>query len=341
MPERNAVVFLQPQQVEVRQESIPEPQAGQALVRALYSAISPGTEMLIYRGQFPTGLAVDESLAALNADFAYPLEYGYALVGQVEAVGAGVDAALLGERVFAFQPHGCHFTCAADELKVIPTDIEPQDALFLSNMETAVSFVMDGAPLLGEGVVVFGQGIVGLLTVALLRRLSLAALVTFDCYDLRRKAALEMGVSACFDPTTSGALDQARNFLPHGADLAYEISGAPQALDDALALTGYAGRVVIGSWYGAKPVALNLGGRFHRSRIRLISSQVSTLAPELRGRWTKERRFDLAWEMIRQVQPARWITHTFALTDAPASYRLIDQHPAETIQVILSYENLQ
>ena len=121
-------------------------------------------------------------------------------------------------------------------------------------------------------------------------------------------------------------------------DLCFEVSGAPEALEQAIAVTGFAGRVVIGSWYGQKRAALDLGGRFHRSRIRLISSQVSTLAPALSGRWSKARRFELAWEMLRQVRPSRWITQRFPVEQADEAYRLIDQRPGETIQVLLTYQ---
>jgi alcohol dehydrogenase len=122
---------------------------------------------------------------------------------------------------------------------------------------------------------------------------------------------------------------------PQGADLTYELSGNPAALDQAIAATGFSGRVVIGSWYGQKRVDINLGGRFHRSRIRLISSQVSTLA-QVERRWSKARRLQVAWWMLEQVQPARLITHRFPLAQAAQAYAMLDQHPEEAMQVILT-----
>jgi threonine dehydrogenase-like Zn-dependent dehydrogenase len=102
-------------------------------------------------------------------------------------------------------------------------------------------------------------------------------------------------------------------------------------------LTGFDGRIIIGSWYGQKQSGLDLGGRFHRSRIRLISSQVSTIAPELTGRWTKGRRFDLSWKMLRSAAFSRLITHRFPFQAAAEAYSLIDQHPDQAIQVLLTY----
>ena len=123
-----------------------------------------------------------------------------------------------------------------------------------------------------------------------------------------------------------------------GADLTFELSGNPCALEQAIEVTGFNGRVVIGSWYGQKTVSLNLGGRFHRSRIRLISSQVSTISDECKSRWSKSRRLQTTWQMLEQVRPAHLITHRFPLAEAAQAYALLDQRPAEAIQVMLTYD---
>ena len=223
----------------------------------------------------------------------------------------------------------------------VPSSVLPEEATFVPNMETAVNFLMDGQPLIGEQVVVFGQGVVGLLTTALLARLPLARLITLDRYPLRRQASLALGAHASLDPVEPQALTRLHAVLQEGqpgADLTYELSGNPAALDQAIAATGFSGRVVIGSWYGQKRADINLGGRFHRSRIRLLSSQVSTLAPEWTGRWSKARQLQVAWLMLEQVRPARLITHRFPLTQADQAYALLDQHPEEALQVLLTYE---
>jgi 2-desacetyl-2-hydroxyethyl bacteriochlorophyllide A dehydrogenase len=309
------------------------------LVESVCSAISPGTEMLVYRGQFPRELAVDETISALSGQFHYPFCYGYACVGRVIGIGAAIEPAWKDRLVFSFQPHTSHFVTTPDQLFPLPEKISPENACLLPNMETAVNLVQDAAPLLGERAVVFGQGIVGLLTTALLARFPLASLLTFDRYPLRRQASLSLGVTAALDPDAAGFREQARELLLTGADLCIELSGSPAALDEAIALTGYGGRVVIGSWYGEKQAALNLGGAFHRSRIRLVSSQVSTIAPELRGRWDKARRFEVAWDALRAIQLEKWITHRFPLEQAVEAYRLLDENPQETIQIIFQHND--
>jgi 2-desacetyl-2-hydroxyethyl bacteriochlorophyllide A dehydrogenase len=340
--ERQALYFTAPRQVAPRTETIPSPAFGQVLVKTIISAISPGTELLIYRGLAPADLARDETIAALAGDFAFPLQYGYAAVGQVVELGLGVAPGWEGRLVFAFHPHVSHFLATPDELLGLPPDLAPEAAVFFPNLETAVTFLLDGQPLIGEQVAIFGQGIVGLLLTALLSRWPLSSLVTLDLYPRRRLLSEDLGAHLSLDPSAPEAMARLAEALqgnsPYpGADLCYEISGNPAALDQAIAATGFSGRVVIGSWYGSKRSDLNLGGRFHRSRVKLISSQVSSINPELTGRWNKTRRCRATWQMLAQVQPARFITHRFSIDQAAQAYELIDRHPEEVIQVILTY----
>jgi 2-desacetyl-2-hydroxyethyl bacteriochlorophyllide A dehydrogenase len=337
---KHRLEFSEPGQVTIKVGPAPRPAADQVLVRTHYSAISPGTEMLVYRGQWPEGVPVDATIDSLTGSFAYPLAYGYCAVGRVISTGTGVSGNWLNRRVFAFQPHQDLFCAETTALHPIPDDLDDETALFLPSMETAVNLLLDGGPLIGEKVIVIGQGIIGLLTTALLSRFPLAALATVDAYPLRREASVRSGSSACLDPEDPDCITRLGGIPGQGGetDLVYELSGNPAGLNTALSLTRFSGRVVVGSWYGSKKVTLDLGSFFHRGRVGIISSQVSSLAPELAGRWQNSRRLQLTWEMLRLVKPSAFITHRFPLADAPLAYALIDRSPGETIQVILDHE---
>lgn len=194
-----------------------------------------------------------------------------------------MEASWEGSLVTAFHPHESHFVADPSTLLPVQDDISAEDAAFLPTSETAFNFVMDGAPVIGEDVLIFGQGIVSLLTASILARFPLANLITSDRHALRRQTSLEAGAHASLFPDAAALDTLLRDVLPRGADLTYELSGSPAALQQALRATGFNGRVVIGSWYGSKRATLNLGGSFHRSRIRMISSQVSTIGPEFAG----------------------------------------------------------
>jgi 2-desacetyl-2-hydroxyethyl bacteriochlorophyllide A dehydrogenase len=331
---RQSVLFAAPGQVQLLQEAIPSPQSGELLVQTEISAISAGTELLFLRGQVPAGLSVDSSIAALDGSVRYPLRYGYACVGRVVAAGAPADCPWIGRTVFAFHPHTSHFTLPTDAALPVPDSLRPEQAALLPNMETAVNFVMDGQPMIGERVAVVGLGIVGLLTVALLARFPLAQLLAVDPLPQRRQLALSLGAHTAVAPPATD------HTLPP-CDLTYEVSGTPTALNTALGLTGYSGRVVIGSWYGTKQAPIDLGGAFHRSRIHLQASQVSTLDPRWSGRWDKNRRIALAWELLHQIPTDTLITHRFAVQQAPAAYALLADDPANTLQILFDYTTSQ
>lgn len=341
---RRSIIFKAPFEIEIAEQTVPGVGPAEVLVETKFSAISHGTEMLLYRGLFPGDMAVDDTIPELKRPLHYPLKYGYAAIGEVIEVGSEVNRDLIGRMVYGLHPHESCFIAGVDEIFPVPQDIEPLDALFLANMETAVNFLMDGSPVIGEKVVVFGQGVVGLLTAALLARFPLAALLTLDNFKLRREASRRVGAHLSLDPTQPDTRETAIQWLKPdasegSADLVYELSGNPGALNSAIAVTGFDGRIVIGSWYGRKQAALELGGRFHRKRIRLISSQVSSVTPALSARWSKHRRLDTAWDMIRRIRPARLITHQMPFSRAQEAFALIDQDPAATIQVVLEYAN--
>jgi 2-desacetyl-2-hydroxyethyl bacteriochlorophyllide A dehydrogenase len=339
---RKSLVYTSPGNLKILIETVDPPREGQIQVRTKLSAISPGTEMLVYRGQIPDEMAMDASIPTLTRPFQYPVKYGYTCSGEVIKIGPGVSESWLGQRVFSFNPHENLFTTVPSNLIRIPDFISDEDSIFLPNMETAVNFLHDSKPLIGEVAFVIGTGIVGLLTTSLLARTPLKALMSIDRFPKRRAEAIKAGAMQVFDPAQENAAVEMIKacksmHIQDKADLVIECSGNPEGLNLAIQLAGFSGRVIIGSWYGTKTATLDLGGDFHRSRIQLKSSQVSTIDPSLCGRWNKSRRFDLAWQMIDLIKPSRWITHQFDICDFEKAFQLLDKHPEEAIQVVFNH----
>jgi 2-desacetyl-2-hydroxyethyl bacteriochlorophyllide A dehydrogenase len=324
------VVFVAPFCTEVISEPCPIPGPEQVLVQTEASAISAGTELLFYRGLVPPDLPVDISIHGLQSAMAYPIAYGYAAAGSVIAVGACVDPSWLHRRVFAFHPHESYFAADPEALHLVPAGLPAAMATLFPNVETAVNLVMDAAPVIGERAVIMGQGIVGLLTLRLLRSFPLASITVVDAYQLRRELAMRWGATAALSPA------EYQN-EPSDPDFTIEVSGNPQALDTAVRTAGFDSRVVIGSWYGLKTAQLALGGQFHRNRVRLVSSQVSTIAPPHAARWDKRRRAAVAWQLLGQIPAGDLISHRFHLEDAQTAYRLLDRQPETMLQVVFEY----
>ncbi|MFC6976870.1 zinc-binding alcohol dehydrogenase [Halomicroarcula sp. GCM10025709] len=315
--------FDRPGSVSVRERRRPAPDADEVLVETTVSGVSPGTELLVYNGEVPEEMAVDETIDTFEGTFEYPITYGYAAVGRVVETGAEIDPSWRGRTVFAFNPHESHFCAPPDALYEVPAGMEPATATLFPTAETAVNFVLDGAPRVGERAVVFGAGPIGLATTAVLSSFPLSSLTVVDPVEARRDLASALGATETATPEGIEETTGPAGPGPAGFDLAVEASGNPVALDAAIEQVGYDGRVVVGSWYGTKPAELDLGGHFHRGRVDLLSSQVSTLSPELRGRWSKARRMDRAVETVRHHDLDRLISHRIPFADAPIAYEML------------------
>ena len=322
--ERLSVWFEGPRRVAVRRGPAPEPAAGEARVRTSVSAISAGTELAAYRGDLDPALPRDETLGAhTDGSFEFPFPYGYAAVGRLEALGPGApaDAPAPGSRVFAFVPHQSVFCAPVDDLLRVPPGVPDERAALFPYLETAVNLLLDGVPRVGERVVVVGQGVLGLALTALLSRYPLGGLIAVEPKPERRRRSLEFGAQEAVTPEE--ALERLQRAFPGGAELVFEVSGNRSALDPAIRAAARDGRVIAGSWLAGGETPLDLGGWFHRGRIRIVSSQVSHLPP-LESSWTIERRRRTAWELLGSLPLETLVTLRVPLADAGKAYARLD-----------------
>ncbi len=321
-------------QITIRAEELAMLSDEDIAITTTCSAISHGTEMLVYRGQVPADLALD--LPTFAGSFAFPIKYGYALVGEVSACGAAVTSHQVGDRVFVLHPHQTQVQVPATQAKRIPAGIAAPTAILAANMETAITIVHDLRPALGDVVVVMGLGVVGLLVTWLLARLQLCSLIAVDPVALRRETAQRLGATHVCAPAEAAAVVAAATH-GRGADGVVEVSGNPAALAGAIAVAGFEAQVVVASWYGTKAVTLDLGSHFHRSRIRLRASQVGHLAADLMPRWDYARRMDEVWRQLALFPADVLKSRHYAFGDAAQAFALVDEGGAELLQVVLDY----
>lgn len=324
--------FIAPGKVDIREQELSPLAPEDVLVRTKASGISAGTEMLAYRGQLPKGVALDASIKAFEGlDASYPLAYGYACVGRIEEVGSALDKSIIGKKVFAFQPHASHFVSTLEQVIFLPEKIAEEAGIFLANMETAVNFLIDADPKQQERIAIIGMGVVGQLLNAVLNQLPVNGVTVIDSIKARRDIAAKEKLTTSYVPDDA-ALSESR------FDLIFEISGNPEALNLAIELSNFAGRIIVGSWYGNKTAQINLGGAFHRNRLTIISSQVSTISPDHALEWTKEKRLQKAMNLISELNVEKYISHRFALSEADKAYQLLDKEAGKALQVIFTYE---
>jgi len=327
-----ALQFTAPYRVALVPVALRAPEPGELLVRTLFSGISGGTELLAYRGELDPELPQDEVLGALGGAFRYPFSYGYSCVGRVEHSRGSVP---VGVTVFAFHPHQNRFVVSETDVVVLNGDADPRTATLFPLVETALQLTLDADHVQHERVVVLGMGTVGLLTALLLQRAG--ALVTgSEPEPWRRKVAASLGV-----PTV--APDDLRAHMEletggRGVPLLVEVSGSPDVLGNALSLLAHEGTALVGSWYGSRPVTLPLGGAFHRRRLTVRSSQVSTMPSWLTSRWDVARRRAVARDLLAELPLADVATTEFPFADAAAAYAALDRRQPGLLHVALRYE---
>ena len=324
-----AVQFVAPYLVELADVGIPEPGPGDVLVRAEFSGISAGTELLAYRGKLDSSVPKDETLGALAGSFDFPFTYGYSAVGTVEASRSDVGE---GERVFAFHPHQTRFIVSATD--VVPVgEYDPRAATLFPLVETALQISLDAGIRYGEVAAVLGLGPVGILTAMLLTR-SGASVLASDPKPWRREAARACGLEAVRPDELRDAVRDATR--ERGADLIVEATGSPEVLGESLELLSTAGVAIVASWYGAKPVTLPLGAEFHRRRLEIRSSQVSTVGGRA-VRWDRQRRLETTQALLPDLPLALLCSHTFHFERAGEAYATLDRGDDGVVHVALSY----
>ena len=320
-----------PRTLEVCEADLPRLAEGQIQVRTDFSGISGGTEMLAYRGEIDPTIPLDETLGALAGTFTYPFSYGYSCVGRVEASMSPLSEGTL---VFAFHPHQDRFVVDAADAVVVE-GIRPRLATLLPLAETALQATLDAGCLYGDAVAVMGLGAVGILVGALLQRAG-ARVIGSDPQPWRRSAAESLGVRAVHPDELDAAVKEATD--ERGVDLVVEATGNPQALSVALRLLAHEGTALVCSWYGTKRVTLPLGAEFHRRRLSIRSTQVSTIPGHLTARWDRARRRTAARSMLEDLPISALATHEFPFERAADAYAAIDRGEPGLIHAALRYQ---
>lgn len=296
--------YVAPGRAELREEVLPPCAPDQALVRTRATALSRGTERLVLDGRVPASQHATMRAPLMAGDFPFPVKYGYCATGVVE----DGPRALAGRRVFVLHPHQDLFLAPAAMCIPVPDAMPDQRAVLAANMETALNILWDGRPLPGERCMVIGAGVVGLLVAALLARMPGIAPVVVDLDPSR--AALADSLGARFARPEDAPTEQ---------ELIVHASASAAGLQLALDRAAFEARIVEASWHGDRAVPLPLGEAFHSRRLSLISSQVGSVAPAMRGRRSYAERLALALDLLEDPRLDALCAPVARFEDLPAA----------------------
>ena len=314
MNETQARAFwiVEPGRGEIRSTLLSDLAVGEVRVRTLYTALSLGTERLIFRGGVPRSQYEAMRAPFQDGDFPGPVKYGYCNVGLVEK---GPEH-LLGRTVFCLYPHQDTYIVNADNVVLLPDGLPPRRAVLAANMETAVNGLWDAGSLMGCRIAILGAGVVGCMMAVLASRIPGTDVQLLDINPEKAAIAKDLNIAFTAPEQHLG-----------NADIVVEATGAAAGLDTALGLAGFEASVVVMSWYGDIKVPLSLGGNFHSRRLKIYSSQVSTVAPSHRARWSNRDRLELALDILKDEIFDHLVTDDSHFEDLPDTFAALSSDP--------------
>jgi Zn-dependent alcohol dehydrogenase len=301
---------------EIRDEALETPRDSEIVVRALYSGISRGTEVLVFGGHVPDSEWGRMRAPFQKGDFPAPVKYGYASVGVVERGSRELE----GRHVFALYPHQTRYVLPADAVQVLPEDVPPARAVLAANLETALNGLWDARPHIGDRIAVVGGGTVGCLSAWLAARHPGCIVELVDINPQRAAVAQALGARFAEPEAATG-----------DADLVIHASGSPAGLELALELAAFESTIVELSWFGDQLVPLSLGRAFHAKRLKILSSQVGSVAASQRPRWDTRRRIQLALSLLAHAELDNLVTGESAFETLPDVMRHLARAPGDVL----------
>jgi threonine dehydrogenase-like Zn-dependent dehydrogenase len=298
---------------EIRTQHLPAPGA---------SAISRGTESLVFLGRVPPSEYQTMRCPFQEGEFPAPVKYGYASAGIVEAG----QAALRGRRVFCLYPHQDLYAVPADAVVPVPDNVPDERAALAANMETALNAMWDAGPRLGDRIAVVGGGVVGCFIASLAAKIPGTRVELIDIDARRERLAAAFGCRFALPDAARG-----------DCDIVFHSSASEAGLATALRIAGFEAKLIEVSWYGDKPVAVSLGEGFHQRRLQLISSQVGAVAQARRARRTHRERLGLALALLGDPVYDRLITGHCTLDTLPQRMAQLAAAPDGALAEIVLY----
>lgn len=355
----------------VTEAPVPQCSKGHLLISTTTSLISAGTErMLVGFGkasmldkarQQPEKVKMvlekvhtDGLLTtydAVKSKLAQPLPLGYCNVGVVHEVGAGVDDFKVGDRVVSNGPHADMVKVPKNLCAKIPDNVSDEAASFTVVASIGLQGIRLAQPTIGESFVVTGAGLIGLLTIQMLRANGCRVLaIDFDQSKL--ELAKQFGAEVCNpakgeDPIAAGLA------FSRGAGVDGVIITASTKVSDpvtqAARMSRKRGRIIL---VGVTGLELNRADFYEKE----LSFQVSCsygpgrydAAYEEKGqdypvgfvRWTEQRNFVAVLDMMAAgtLNVDALITHRFEFEDAPKAYDVLTEDKSG-LGILLKYNS--
>ena len=358
---------------EVAEVPIPALSSGQLLVQTSRTLVSAGTErMLVEFGkagllekarQQPDKVrmvlnkiktdGIQPTLEAVLSKLDEPLPLGYCNVGRVAEVGAGVQGFAKDDRVISNGKHAEVVGVPMNLCAKVPDGVSDEEAAFTVLGAIALQGIRLAKPTLGEAVVVTGLGLVGLMTVQLLRAQGCRVLgIDFDRekLDLAAQFGAEViDLNSQQDPVPSSqAFSRGRGV---DAVIVTAASKSSEPIHQAALMCRKRGRIVLVGVTGLelsrddffkKELTFQVSASYGPGRYDPNYEEKGQDYPIGFVRWTEQRNFEAVLDMMEMgkldVKPM--ISHRFDIADAEKAYELVGGS-APSLGILLRYPGIE
>ncbi|MYD08661.1 MAG: zinc-binding alcohol dehydrogenase [Chloroflexi bacterium] len=306
----------------------PLPQAGQVLLRALTTLISPGTERAFF-------LNLD------NTDASYPLCPGYSFVGVIEACGAEVIGLRAGDRVVCPAPHASRALVDARACLRVPAELPDESAAFFNLLAIAMQGARKARIELGESVAILGAGIVGILAMRLAQLSGGLPVIGIDLDLQRLDLARRVGADNTLVSGSALARDLQEILGAAGANVVIEATGAPSEVTTAFRLAAEKGRVVLLGSARGDTEGVNFYRDVHRKGLRIIGGHEITRPRHENspGYWTQGSEHRVCLDLLarRRVDVTPLITHRYNWRDFPRAYAHLAAWDKDALGILIEW----
>jgi len=340
----HAVIFPEPNKVDFVDVPIPILGEREVLVRSQATSISPGTELLVLQGKLPL---------IQRGEKTYPLVPGYENCGEVVELGSAVSTLKVGDVVFCegnsslpgltscWGGHCEYVRVPEQEAFQVPMNLTPEEATFTCLTATGLHAAQRGKVGVGDTVVIYGQGILGLLALQAARLAGADSLVAVDLFDGRLQLARELGASECINASQEDPLARIMDLTGgQGADVVIEATGSAELAARAPLACRDRGRLVLLGMY-SQPLCFDYWDLYPRE-IDIYSSRGAgpkINVPPVYYRWTWTRSYKESLRLIStgRVRVAPLITHRFPIAEIQQGYQALLGCPSATLKVMLHW----
>ena len=311
------IVFTNPGKAEILEENVPALKSNEVLVKLAVSSISSGTER--------ANLTGNPNVSIGKGEVSFPRRCGYSSSGTVLEVGSDVKSLKAGDRVaMTWTTHSQYINMGKSNVYKISDNITFEDAALFNIATFPLAAIRKCHLEIGESAIIMGMGILGLLSIPLLKSAGAAPIIAVDPIAEKREKALSAGADYALDPYDTEFAQKAKDLTGGGANIGIEVTGVGAGLDGILDCMAPFGRVALLGCTRSSDFTIDYYCKVHGPGISLIGAH--TLArPKIEshaGYWTQSDDINAIIKLTEmgRIKLSDMIDEVYSPLEAPEVY---------------------